>query len=79
MNKKVLFSAELKNVGISEYNEVIRNLLTLLKDLQIKKLQNLSFWNISTVLADNDIIGVRRVVFYIFLETFFLMFLRLIN
>ena len=75
----MLFSAELKNVGISEYNEVIRNLLTLLKDLQIKKLQNLSFWNISTVLADNDIIGVRRVVFYIFLETFFLMFLRLIN
>ena len=79
MHEKVLFSAELKNVGISEYNEVIRNLLTLLKDLQIKKLQNLSFWNISTVLADNDIIGVRRVVFYIFLETFFLMFLRLIN
>ena len=75
----MLFSAELKNVGISEYNEVIRNLLTLLKDLQIKKLQNLSFWNISTVLADNDIIGVRRVVFYIFLETFFLMFLRIIN
>ena len=79
MHEKVLFSAELKNVGISEYNEVIRNLLTLLKDLQIKKLQNLSFWNISTVLADNDIIGVRRVVFYIFLETFFLMFLRIIN
>ena len=79
MHEKVLFSAELKNVGISEYNEVIRNLLTLLKDLQIKKLQNLSFWNISTVLADNDIIGVRRVVFYIFLETFFLMFLRLSN
>ena len=33
MHEKVLFSAELKNVGISEYNEVIRNLLTLLKDL----------------------------------------------
>ena len=31
--EKVLFSAELKNVGIFEYNEVIRNLLTLLKDL----------------------------------------------
>ena len=30
---KVLFSPEHKNVGISKYNEVIRNLLTLLKDL----------------------------------------------
>ena len=33
MYEKVLFSAELKNGGISDYNEVIRNLLTLLKDL----------------------------------------------
>ena len=33
MHEKVLFSAELKNVGISKNNEVIRNLLTLLKDL----------------------------------------------
>ena len=79
MHEKVLFSAELKNVGISEYNEVIRNLLTLLKDLQIKKSQNLSFWNISSVLAHNDIISVQRVVFYIFLEIFFLIFLRIID
>ena len=33
MHEKVLFSAEPKNVGISEYNEGIRNILTLLKDL----------------------------------------------
>ena len=78
MHEKVLFSAELKNVGISEYNEVIRNLLTLLKDLQIKQ-SHLSFWNISSVLAHNDIISVRRVVFYIFLEIFFLIFLRIID
>ena len=79
MHEKVLFSAELKNVGISEYNEVIRNLLTLLKDLKIKKSQILSFWNISSVLAHNNIISVRRVVFYIFLEIFFLVFLRIID
>ena len=58
MHEKVLFNAEPKIVGISEYNEVIRNLSTLLKDLQIKKSQNLSFWNISSVLARNDIISV---------------------
>ena len=34
----MLFSAELKNVGISEYNEFIRNLLTLLKDLEILRI-----------------------------------------
>ena len=75
----MLFSVELKNVGISEYNEVIRNLLTLLKDLKIKKSKNLSCWNISSVLAHNDIISVQKVVFYIFLEIFFLIFLRIID
>ena len=43
MHEKVLFSAELKNMGISDYNEVIRNLLTLLKDLQIKKIKKSIF------------------------------------
>ena len=80
MHEKVLFSAELKNMGISDYNEVIRNLLTLLKDLQTKKKSyNLSSWNISSVLAHNDIISVRRVVFYIFLEIFSLVFVRIID
>ena len=79
MYEKVLFSAELKNMGISEYNEVIRNLWTLLKDLQIEKSQNLSFWNISSVLAHNNIISVQRVAFYIFFEIFFRVFLRIID
>ena len=77
MHETLLFSAELKNVGISEYHEVVRNLLKLLKDLKIKQSQNLSFWNISSELAHNDIISVQRVVFYIFLEIFFLIFLRI--
>ena len=58
MHRKVTFIAELKNVGISEYNEVTRNLLTLLKDLLVKQSQYLSSWNISSVLAHNDIISV---------------------
>ena len=33
MHEKVPLSAELENVAISEYNEVIRNLVTFLKDL----------------------------------------------
>ena len=33
MHEKEPLSAELENVAISEYNEVIRNLVTLLKDL----------------------------------------------
>ena len=38
MHEKVLLSAELKNAGISEYDEVIRNLLTLLKESKNHKI-----------------------------------------